>query len=577
MTYSAKSAVWHILDADFAKPISLSAHLMTRDVQNGTTPNSLFWASDDGVGPILKSAMGMLAIIVVYVVLDRLLQSSTRLIEVACDQNVSLLFGIVQDFKKASIALAVVLAVPLVIWPRRVLAGWQSVDLGGYLRAFAVALSALIAWPLATMGYNHFFDQAYVLDRALLVLGVALIAWRPVFLAPFLIVVYPMLWQLNVPDLRSPIFAHKLMVVQPLSAIAGWWLLRCALPFVTIKHLVLVIAAMIAGRYWEAGLAKLLLNWPAHGEVHTALYAAYARGWLASWPVETVEHLGRIIAWFTPMTGWSVVGFELAAVVLLLHRYAALVILALAIVFHVAVFVLLGFLFWTWIIVDVALLILLFRLHHVGVPVFGPRALLLTIAPIALAGFWSHPPKLVWFDTPLSYAFHFEATGQNGTTYQLTASQFAPYSDSFTMAAFSGLFQDHAAMTGAYGITRSPKILDLIERIKAPEDVIALEKEAGEPRYSKEFSDRLATFISQYWENKSRTGERLTALGYVEPPRQFWSMPRADMDLLVYDGSTPVTQVVIRGVTTWFDGEHIQHVRTEEVLRVDVAQAEATR
>lgn len=526
-------------------------------------------SSSDDAG-LLGLAVGMVTVIAAFYVLNRLIQSASRIPEAAYHDFSVIGVGLVASMKPALMLLAVGFVGTVLLWPFRVLAPWESVPFGDKLRLFCLVLMVVIAWPFTTYDYNYYFNHSHLVDRGLLAGLILLTAWRPVFLVPFLTLIFAVMWQVNSPDLNSPVFAHKLMVLEPLIAIAAWWLARGPLKFLTVQHLVFIVAAIIAGRYWYPGLAKLQANWAAHGDVHLLLYDAYARGWLAHLPLDTVLPLGEFISKFGPLSGWGVVAFELGAVFVLLHRWIAFAVLGIAILFHAGVFLLIGFLFWTWVLVDVALLVLLFALHRHRLPIFGWRPFLITALPIAFAVAWSTPPRLMWFDTPLSYAFRYEVIDETGQSFQLTATQFAPYSDSFTMASFGPLFKDHAALTGAYGITKNEDIVRGTKDLKSVEGVFALEKELASPRYSEKLSARLEHFIARYWANRNSEGERLAMLKPLRAPRQFWSMARQDDPLPPYRYESPVREFVLHGVTTWFDGKTIQTVRTEELLRVTI-------
>ena len=116
---------------------------------------------------------------------------------------------------------------------------------------------------------------------------------------------------------------------------------------------------------------------------------------------------------------------------------------------YLGVFALYGFLFWTWILLDAALLVILVRdWRPRRMEIYSRGHVMLSILLIGFASLWANPPHLGWFDTRLSYVYRLEAIGESGKRYALPPRFFAPYADLFTMASFGYLTESHGVLVG---------------------------------------------------------------------------------------------------------------------------------
>lgn len=448
-------------------------------------------------------------------------------------------------------------------------APWSALEGGAALRLPVVLIAFPIVWTYTTYGYNFFFDQAHVADRAVLLALFLLTLMRPVFLAAFVFVAYVLMWQLKVPDLGGPVFAHKQMLLEPLTALAVWTLLRAAGLRLKAADSLFLVCCIVAGRYWLPGVAKVLLDWHAVGRIHDAMYAAYGHGWLGFLAPDAVRDYARIFKAFDGLLVWPVLIFEIGALVFLARRWWACGILAAAAVFHLGVFALMGFLFWTWIVVDLTLIWLFLRTRRdPGLNVFTLPHLALSIPLIGLSLYWSSPPRLSWFDTPLSYTVRFEAVGVSGAAYYLSPRFFDPYGDQMTFSFFGYLVEDRATLTGPYGATKERVVADAIAAATQPEDIFALEaaperRAAYDPDRARVFYDFVQTYI-RHWNARGHAEGRRAAL---QPPGQFWTFRRPGAPE-AYDGQEPLREVSVKHVTSWFDGTAVRDIRTVELKRL---------
>lgn len=440
---------------------------------------------------------------------------------------------------------------------------WQNLEQGSVLRLFTLVLAVALAWPFATMGYNHYLDQPQFLDRALLVLLLPLIWWRPVFLVPFLLLLYTDMGQLVEASLGGSILAHKLQVSRTLGIVAAAILVHGATGQRATAPLVFLIACFVAAQYWLPALAKLKLGWLSGYDFTYMPLAAYAKGWLNFLPSERVVEMTRAMAPFEPALRLFVIAMEAGALVLLWRRWLAVGLLLAAIAMHLGIYVFGGLFFWTWITLDLALLALLVGRHR-WPQIYAPAPFLLSVVLIATSAWWARPPALGWLATPLSYTYRVDAIIDHGQRVPLHPKFFAPYEDVFTMTGFAYASNSHGVLTGNGGVTKDIELKRKLATATTPDEIYAMEGPAT--GYNEFKAQRLYDFIVRFVANRNANGDRLTWLYALHPPLQTHSQAPGLRVL----GDTRVHAVIIVEVTTFYDGEKLQVIREIPLAQYDV-------
>ena len=446
------------------------------------------------------------------------------------------------------------------------LAPWHSLQHGAALRKLTVALALLIAWPFLTMGYNHFFDQAYLPDRLLLALLVPLVWWRPVFLLAFLPVVYILMGQIVQPDVGGTVLAHKLQVIRALSIVAAAIVVHAGTGQRSTAPLAFLLACFVAAQYWVPALAKLQLDWLSGNQMHLIPLAAYTSGWLAFLTPEQIVAFAQSLSPLDPVLRWATIIIEAGCVFLLWKRGLALVLLAAVIGFHVGVLALYGLFFWTWIGLDVALLIVLWRKDrwpelHTPVPYVASVALILA-APL-----WSGAPLLGWYETPLFYTYRIDVADADGHVETLHPAFFSPYEAVFGFASFGYTSPGHGVPVATHGVTRDANLLRSLRPGMKPEQVFELE---GAPtRYDAGRSEKLYGLIRRYIENRNRNGDRLIWLQRLRPPPQVVSHAPGRRAL----GEAQLRAATVVEVTWFYDGETLSRIRELALERIEIPVA----
>ncbi len=447
------------------------------------------------------------------------------------------------------------------------LAGWADWGGGRELRLFVVGLGALMVWPFATYGFNHFFDQGHYASRLMLIVLLGLSWWRPVFIFPLLALLYTVMGQLSVYALGGSILAHKLQVLHVLNLFAAAWFVRSLTGHRRVDVFWFLSLCLVAGAYWVAFLAKMQIDWFGYGKTFHALPAAYAHGWLGFLDAERIVAFVDLIRPFDGVMQFAVLLFEGGCLLIFSHRRVAAALLAALVVFHTGVFLLFGFLFWTWMALDAALLALVVSGRmRMPVDVFSRRNLFVSLLLISSAAWWARPPVLGWFDTRVNYTYKIDAHMADGTRVRLAPQFFAPYEDVFTMASFGYLVADHPLLVGPYGVSADRRVAEALREPTDAAGLLRIERELGAARFDAARSADFANFIKRFVANRNGSGPMGATWYALAPPRQFWSF-----DGSLPDAAVPIHAITVVEQTTYFDDHRIAVVREQEVahFRID--------
>ncbi len=439
---------------------------------------------------------------------------------------------------------------------------WESLQYGSSLRAFVLIVAVGLAWPLSTYGYNYYFDQSHAVDRLALVALLPLLWFRPAFIFPFILVALLLMWQFGLPSLGGSIFAHKLQIVHVLNMFAAFFASRCLFGEIKSGTFVFLTCCLIATSYWLPALGKIQIDWLQHANLYLIPPAAHAHGWLAELGSDAVIKYSQLLQYIgKPIAVFAIV-LEALFLLFLLRRRVSIALLAGAILFHIGVFAIYGFFFWTWALVDTALIFLLVRLHGAADPaLYSKSQFILSIVLISAGALWAFPPKLGWHDTRLTYTYRIDAYDSTGQRWPLRADYFSPYDESLTFGAFSYLSEATPVLTGSYGVTKDGAQADAINSAGSAGEVFALEAAASPVRYSNESADQFYEFVARYIANRERRGAQLVWLQRFSPPPQFWGFKHDDKH------HAAISEISVSQVTQFFDGERMLPIRDTELKR----------
>ena len=458
------------------------------------------------------------------------------------------------------------------VWRGGLTRTWQSLEHGLAIRTFIVLIASIQAWSYSTYSLNFYFSQGHYYDRVLLVAILPLIYWRPFFVFPFLCVLVPVIGQSRHP-LGLFLWPIDGMLVRLLMMSFAAFAILVATNRRRTMEFAFLACCLVASNYWWPGLTKLKLNWITHGHLYFLVGNAYTNGWL-TWLDEasaiSLANWMKAVDW--PARVFTLL-LECGAIFILYRRATMLALIAGWVLFHAGVFVIMGYLFWKWIIVDIALGVLVCNAHRLqSWSVFRPSYLLLSIPIIATASVWFNPPPLAWYDTRLVQTYQIEAIGESGEAYMLPASYFGIYADQFTMGQF-GFLAPGKHLVNPYGVTGVRSIADALLEAGTPEEIKALEDANGSVRYDAGRASSFYAFLREYISSANRRGSPGPWFTRLGPPRFLLNSPWGR----AYAWQEKIQSVRVYRSATLFNGRKLMLIKKELLGAVDVRGTQADR
>jgi hypothetical protein len=476
-------------------------------------------------------------------------------------------------------------------------ARWNALDLGRHARLFIMAATALLVWPFSTVDYNFYFDQAYVVDRVILVVLWALMYVHPFFAMPMLGVLSMLIGQLLYP--LTDAWWHwpdKRLPLDFLMMFCSFLVMR---PFFRQHRqaFILLTCTVVGSQYFHAGLNKMLLGphpwtWVTENRLSHIFVGAHLNGgWLRSLSPSLIQQLADRLSTVDPaLTAFTLV-VECVTILLLLHRRLLSWILIAAVALHVGILSLTGIFFWKWIVFDLMLALWLSkswraddfggtdppavagdttrrqRLRHwfAGGGLFSAQTFVLFVFLVLASKPFFRNVSFAWWDTPYINYFEIRGIGRSGAEYVLDSRFFSPYDMVIHQARFYYL-KKGGMMGGTYAVAHNYEFARAVERA-TPDDMTAIRSQFGEsadPQLASASTDAFRLFVSQYLKNATRHGRKQWRLNWFAPPYHFQTTrpPNA------YDLQEPLRKVYVQHLEflNW-DGE-LRNVGSERVLEI---------
>lgn len=470
-----------------------------------------------------------------------------------------------QDLLKMDSRSVVVLGTCLLlIWQcRSWCLRWTSLDDGHRIRWLVSASAFPLMWTYSTYEFNHFLQLSHLWDRALLFVLWLGIIWRPFFVFPFLLVLWALIGQFNVPiegfSWAIPFLPARLLLLFAATLI-------CAMPRKSWQscNFFFVLFCVIAGHYFICGVGKLQLNWLSNDRVYLLLPSAYANGWLGFLTTDQIDQLTNglaVVNW--PLKLITVLA-ECGAIAVLWRRATLKLFPFLWIGFHLGVVATSGIFFWPWIIVLSVLLFLATQKPVLRERQFGPVHFLVSVTLIGLSSYWVRPAKLSWIDSPVTYTYRIVAVGQSGKEYSMSARYMAPFDYQFKLGAFHYLAKQKT-VNSAFGAT-DPLTAKRFSEAGNTGDALAIEQELGMQGYNPKRAQAMRRFLVAYVESLNAGAPKNVVPSWLSAPKYLGGFSRSD----AYDRSEPITTVRIVQVFSGFLNGHYKTFRSTEVLSVEI-------
>lgn len=444
---------------------------------------------------------------------------------------------------------------------RRLLMRWSELEHGRRLQAAASLVMATVVWRLTTSPRNFLYDEWYTADRVLLVMFLIAATLRPA--AMVLVVIETRLLQapLRAPPFPEPGLNIDELAVQFLIILVAVTMLVIVTNKRETSAALPITTAVVAAQFFLPGRTKIRARW-FDNELSNLPLSGYHQGWLGSGDGSFARSLSDAISEIEPLLVFVTLVFEVGAIAIVFRRSLLVSWLLAAFGFHLAVLLTLGFVFFEFVIVEAAILLLVWGAAGRE---WSRRAFALGPALIAafavLLGPWIFPaPALAWFDTPLTYTYEIDGIDASGDRWSLVAGDFAPYDD---VVAFGSLgLGPTTPVVGAYGAA-SRIARPLVDGYVSLDD-IARDEEALKGNVREERIELLRRFLLS---THSGQGDG----GWLVAPPQHFQISRPGR---AYDFEVPLEQLVVERVTT-LRGDDGDLVRREPVATIEMQAGDA--
>ena len=447
------------------------------------------------------------------------------------------------------------------LFPKRTASPWVVFPKYKAIRFLVLLAAFILAWVYSTYDLNLYSNQWHISDRLLLVFLLPLIWWRPVFVWPFILFLFPIIEQLTAVEGFS--WAIPFLPFQVLTCFAVYFLLYVLTKSNRAKDFLFFVTLIYITHYWNSGCFKLNMFWVLNDQVNFLMPNTYANGWLGFLPPEQMAAFAKSLSVLNPFIRPMVVFLEIGCMFVLFHRQLPKIILIGLIGFHAGVFVYSGICFWVWMLMDFGLLLLFIRKDAFAeIFKFKYVHLALFLVLLYFNRFWQKTQPLSWFDVPMTYTYIIEAKTEDGKLYNLPPNFFAPFDFQFTLGNM-GYLNKNQIMPIVWGASSEENAKWFLET-QTSEEIFEREKTKGEVGYDEKRSAAFGKFMQQYiknWNERLTKNNWLTAL---QPPRYLWTFPKDPFP----EGGKRITEITVFELTTLFQNGKYSELRKRALQRM---------
>lgn len=388
-------------------------------------------------------------------------------------------------------------------------------------------------WNVLTLDYNLYFNQAYQLDRVILLL-LLILAFRFPFIFAYLIIFSLIFFnQLNYPNFGYSFpqtYNNLRPLIEVLILLIVFMLVKRVYKKISIIAFFITVICLHVSNYYIPGAGKLLLSenyfdWIWVNDLSNILVAKYAEGWLTGFI--SPAWITMIIEWFSNLAILMQLGaflMQILAIFALFHRRFSLILFLLFELFHMAIFLASGILFWEWVLLNIAIIYVVKNLNPEEIKkIFNYRVMLTSILIIFLGNHIFHSRWLAWYDTPLSNSYEIYATMENGEKYQVDKTLFAPYDRTFYRTILDSFVQQPLKSSWSTTNQKCMEELTLLSNKKdyssIKNDIYLFEQKYGQNKFDQLKQEKIINFIKIFFKNFNTYNNDTIIWNYFSPVR----------------------------------------------------------
>lgn len=406
------------------------------------------------------------------------------------------------------------------------------------IKYFILFILSIYAWGVITLDYNLYFNQAYHLDRIILLILFILSFRFPLALVYFTILSLIFFNQVSYPNLECD-FPKVYVYIKPLLEVLILFIVFMFVKKIYKKLSILaffiVVLCFHASNYFIPGLGKVLLSeqyidWIWVNDLGNILIAKYSQGWLATLiDIDTMQIIVSWVSYFTvPM---QVFAFLIQTIVLFIFinkRFSVILFISFELL-HLGIFMASGIFFWRWMLLNFAIVYVIQNLdtEHIK-KVFNYKIMLFTMPFIMLGYGFFHSYWLAWYDTPLNNFHKVYAITDDGEKYEVDINLFAPYDRAFyrnTLNSFIDIPLKSRWDTTNQNIMRELTTLSLQDTNSSlKKDIFTFEQKYGQNEFNLDEQEKTIKFIKIFFKNFNTYKDKKIIWTYFSPVRDMYRL-----------------------------------------------------
>ena len=484
-------------------------------------------------------------------------------------------------YQYMSLSLTFFMLAPIFLYKLR----WNELISKNYLilKYFIFFIFSIYAWGVITLNYNLYFDNAYNLDRGILLLLFFLAFRYPVMLIYFVIFSLLFYNQINYPAFDC-FFPNDYVNVKPLLEVLILFSIFVFIKKIYTKFSILsfliVVICFHAANYFIPGLGKIdlsehYIDWIWVNNLGNILIAKYSQGWLSE--LVSIEKIQIIVGWMSTFTiPMQFFAFTIQAIVLfvLIKKRFAIILFASFELLHLGIFMASGIFFWRWILLNLAIVYVISKLHNSDIEkVFNYKVMLLSIPFIFLGNGVFHAYKLAWYDSPLNNFYQIYSITEDGEKNKIDLNLFAPYERILYINSFNCFI--HKPLKARWD-TENMTIMKKLSSISTQTDpstikqkIYNFEQTYGVNEFDKRKQEKVTNFLKTFFKNLNNYQNKQTLWTTIAPLRHKYLLLNWDAPL---HQKSKIKEIEIVFYKNFYDHKHNKLISLEEnsILKIPI-------
>jgi len=460
---------------------------------------------------------------------------------------------------------------------------WEEFADNSYIKIkyFILFIFSIYAWGIITLDYNLYFDQAYHLDRIVLLVLFALSFRFPVAFVYFMIFSLLFFNQVSYPSFECD-FPRNYVYTKPLLEILILFIVFMFVKRVYKQFSILVFLIVVicfhASNYFIPGLGKVLLgeqyiDWIWVNDLSNIFVAKYSQGWLAT--LLSIEQLQVIVKWISafsvPMQLFTLIIQTIVLFVFINKRFTLILFISFELL-HLGIFMASGIFFWRWILLNLSIIYIINSLDMDEIKkVFNAKIMLFAMPFIFLGFGFFHSYWLAWYDTPLNNFHKVYATAEDGERYEIDNNLFAPYDRAFyrnTLNCFIDAPLKSRWDTTHRDVMKELTTLSHQENMDFLKDeVFKFEQKYGQNEFDIKEQEKSIAFFKVFFKNLNNYQNQKIIWNEVSPMRNMYRLFDWDSPL---NKSSKIVKIEVVFYKNFYSHRHNKLLFLEEKSLVEV-------